>query len=218
MMKSKKTETVAEPRENTAMALADVSVASLSETTLQAWADRGTQLLRKTVESVIATGQFFIEAKASVPPGQFGRIFKDHTEHVARPMNITQHMAEQYMAVAENPTLSNSTRWVELPSSYRTLYVLTRLPQEKLEMLIAGGIVRPELTRNEAEALVYASKKYTSSFSVVVAQKVLSLARREITTSRLCQCSYCGHEHYEKRSKSRTGPKDPLKHDGKGTA
>lgn len=194
-----------------------VTVASLPETTLQALADRGTQLLRKTVESVIATGQFFIEAKASVPPGQFGRIFTDHTEHVARPMKISQHMAEQYMAVAENPTFSDSTRWVDLPSSYRTLYVLTRLPQEKLEILIAGGIVRPGLTRNEAEALVYANKKYTSSFSVVVAQKVLSLARREITTSRPCRCNYCGLEHYEKRSKSRTGPKDPM-NNGTGTA
>jgi hypothetical protein len=131
-------------------------------------------------------------------------------------MKIKQGMAEQFMAVARNRVLADSAHWAELPSSYRTLYQLSLLPHDKLELLLAGGIVSPELTRNDAEGLVYASKKYTN-FSVMVAEKVLSLARRELTASRPCQCSECGHEHYEKRSKAKPVPKDPT-NNGTGTA
>jgi hypothetical protein len=206
-----KMQTIAEPSTSTTMLLPKV--------TLQKFADEVTEDWRKSVASVIGVGQRLIGIKAKVPPGQFGWMFKvkgqPHPQAVDHPIPFSQNMAERLMAIAEHPILTDSARWAELPSSWRTLSVLRPLPHDKLEMLLAGGIVCPELTRNEAEALLYAIKKYPN-FSVIVAQKVMSLVRREITTSRPCQCSYCGHAHYEKRSKSKAGPKDP--NNGTGTA
>ena len=47
--------------------------------------------------------------------------------------------AEQLMAIARHPVISNSDHGQILPASWRTLYQLTRLSEEVLEAKIADG-------------------------------------------------------------------------------
>lgn len=211
-MRKKKTKALAQPR---------TVLPEATKVLLQGLADEGAELLRKTVESVVATGQFFIRVKDSLPPGQFGLMFKDDIKLIDRPMKITQHMAEQYMCVARSPILADSTHWVELPSSYRTLHQLSLLPKEMLERFIKSGVVFPELTRNGAEALVYGHKRW-KNFTTEYAREVVTcrkrLDRREMEAAYRCQCQ-CGHTHTDQRLKARPRPPDlSQKQEGKGDA
>lgn len=219
-MMNTQTETITQPSTSTTMP--DATKARLQEL-----ADKGTQLLQKTVESVVATGLYFIEVRASLRPGQFGLIFTDDIKHIARPdrpdrpMGIAQHQAEQYMAIARNRVLAESTRWVDLPSSYRTLYHLSLLPLEVLERHINSGTVSPQLTRTGAEALVYRYKRWRN-FATENARETVAyrtkLDRRDAVQSYPCQC-ICGHKHIDQRLKSGPRPPDPgQKPEGKGEA
>jgi hypothetical protein len=105
------------------------------------------------VAAIVAVGQLLIDAKATVPHGEWARLFKDHPQAVARPIPVSQHTAELLMRIAKHPTLSNSTHGSNLPASWRTLYELTLLPVDVLEAYLALGAVHAELTRAEVIVL-----------------------------------------------------------------
>jgi hypothetical protein len=61
----------------------------------------------------------------------------------ARKVRLTRH-----------PVLANSTHESNLPASWSTLYVLSRIPEQRLEHLIIHDKVHAGLTRQDAERLV----------------------------------------------------------------
>jgi hypothetical protein len=57
--------------------------------------------------------------------------------------------AQMLMKIARNSVLSNTDHGRYLPSSWRTLYQLTKLSNERLEDLIDTGVIHPGLERKE---------------------------------------------------------------------
>ena len=108
--------------------------------------------LGKTVESIIEVGRLLIRAKAELPHGEFGRLFNDHL------VPFGQDSAERLMAIAKHPLLSNSAHGRNLPPSWRTLYELTKADQGKLKIALKDGVITPDLTRREMQALLPAAK------------------------------------------------------------
>jgi hypothetical protein len=116
---------------------------------VEEWAERiGTQF-RRSVEATIAAGRHLHEAKHELDThGQWLPLLKR--------LKVGASMAARLMRIAENEVLTNSAHWAELPSSWRTLYELTKLPPETLEAKIADGTITPETKREEVRALINA--------------------------------------------------------------
>lgn len=55
------------------------------------------------------------------------------------------------MAVARNPAISKTAHAPLLPASWMTLYELTKLPGDKLEIALSEGWVRPETQRGDVK-------------------------------------------------------------------
>lgn len=68
-----------------------------------------------------------MKAKADLPHGEWGRMFED------KLVPLSQDAAGMFMKIAQHPRLSNSEQVRNLPSSYTTLYELTKLPDKALD-------------------------------------------------------------------------------------
>ena len=103
---------------------------------------------RFLVGGVIAFGRALIEAKAElVPHGQWMDALKQ--------LGIGQREAENHVKIAKHAVLSNSENFPNLPHAVSTLCVLADLPNEKVEELIATGVVHPSVTRAALEEALH---------------------------------------------------------------
>jgi hypothetical protein len=207
----------------------------VTEAMLQDLARRGTQKWQETVATIIAFGQFLIDAKVAAGHGNFSRLFKDHAKPVDPPMPITQRTGEKVMKIAKNPALANPTNWSSLPIATDTLDVLSPLPEKFIESYIARGFVSPDMTGIDARALRYGRKDHLTRMAQAIqavkaaragqaelmehigfangtAVKVhyKRLQRRELTESCHCQCSRCGSVHPDERLRSKPGQKETM--------
>jgi len=123
------------------------------EETQQQVADRINGYLTKSVEAILAAGAELIAEKKR-RPGEFGKLFRDHADHVPQPLRISKRTAEVFMAIAKHPVLADAQHVAHLPGSWGTLGVLARLPAPVLEAAIRDGRVTPDLERRDAERLV----------------------------------------------------------------
>ncbi|MBI5315854.1 MAG: hypothetical protein HZB34_07775 [Nitrospirae bacterium] len=206
---------IAKPRTSTRTTSARRDV---PEAQLQEWARRGTEKWRETVATIIAFGQFLIEAKAAAGHGNFSRLFKDHAKPVDPPMPITQRTAEKLMSIAENPVLSNPANWSNLSNALSTLDTLDHLPQEDLQRMIGEGKISPELTQDEAHMLLYCGTVKAQAAQAALAKVKAyqkKLARRAVAEC-LCQCVRCGSVHSDQRLLSQTQQGSSHENDGKG--
>jgi phage N-6-adenine-methyltransferase len=110
------------------------------------WAEIIKADLNSAVQNVVDAGRHLIEAKSQVGHGEW-------LPMVAQ-IGISQQTASRFMAIAENPVISNHAHVRDLPSAWGTLYELSRLEPEALEEAIADGTVTPDMSRKEATALV----------------------------------------------------------------
>lgn len=131
-------------------AIPTVSVVMEAGASLQLWADRIRLAYERSVGAIIATGKNLNNAKASVPHGGWGRMFRGHPQAVERPIPFSQDTAERLMAIARNPVLSNSAQWAELPNSWRTLFELSKIEASTLESYLSRGMIHADMTRQEA--------------------------------------------------------------------
>lgn len=109
---------------------------------------------RDTVEAALALGRDLIEAKAALPHGQFGRLFADHEDAVAKPMPFNWKWANRLMAMARHPVISNSHHGGNLPADINALDMLARLSEEELSEAIETGKVTRSTTRREVRELI----------------------------------------------------------------
>jgi hypothetical protein len=58
------------------------------------------------------------------------------------------------MAIAANRVLSNATYVSHLPASWATLYLLTQVPEEELERLLADGSITCETQTKDVEEII----------------------------------------------------------------
>lgn len=135
--------------------------------TVEEWQNFISESRYNEVGSVIETGRRLILAKDKADRGKWLKIFEGKN----RP--CSEDTAQRYMAVARHPVLANTAHWAVLPSSWRTLYELTSIPEQDLLVLIQDGKVHSELTRSEAIALKdYPEKIKTLLLIIVTGAKV----------------------------------------------
>lgn len=101
--------------------------------------------LSRTVESIVAAGRDLLEAKASLPHGEWLPMLEK--------AGVNDSTARKLMAVAGSPVIANREHANDLPSSWDTLYHLSRVPEPDLSAAIEAGVVRPDMSRKEAAAL-----------------------------------------------------------------
>lgn len=129
-----------------------------SEATLD-FAAKITSAWQKAVASIIETGQLLIQAKRDLTYGQFASLFDDPPSgdwgaSAERRVPFSQRTAERLMKIARNGVLEIRHMCRNLPASWGTLYVLTCIPEKRLEELIEQGKVHPGLIRRDAERLI----------------------------------------------------------------
>lgn len=95
---------------------------------------------------MIATGQALIEAKAALAHGEFEAMIKSDLPFGARA-------AQMLMKIAKDGRLTNAKHVSLLPSSWGTLYELTKLDTPTFEKAIETKAIRPDMERGEAQRL-----------------------------------------------------------------
>jgi hypothetical protein len=103
---------------------------------------------------VVEAGRHLIAAKATLPHGDWERMFKGHPQAVKNPLRFGVATAQHLMAIARHPVLGNTERVQLLPPSWGTLYQLSRLSAIEVEVFIAEGKINPEMSREEAVILL----------------------------------------------------------------
>lgn len=106
------------------------------------WATRIAERWRASVEAILEVGRLLVEAKASLPHGQFGAMVDNDLPFNART-------AQRLMAIASDGRIANATHVSYLPASWGTLYELTLISDEEFDRGIAQNIIRPDMERRE---------------------------------------------------------------------
>jgi Protein of unknown function (DUF3102) len=116
--------------------------------TIEAFQVRIKAAWQKAVSSIVETGKVLHEIRKEVPHGDWGRLFQGP----GKP--FSSRTAGMLMAIAEHPVLSNRKHASDLPASWYCLLLLSSLPAERLELLIANKTVHADLVRSEIEAIL----------------------------------------------------------------
>jgi hypothetical protein len=110
--------------------------------------------LRRSLAAGIRLGAKLIEAKSSLPHGEFGRLFSDHDDAVPNSLPFTRHWGGKLMSIAANGVTGIAAHAQQLPADLETVYVLSRIPPADLQAAIQAGSVSPKTTRAAARTLV----------------------------------------------------------------
>lgn len=129
------------------MTVVDIATGEVLPNSAKEWADRIRPLFDRATELVLETGRELILAKQALGHGHFERMVREE-------LGRDPATARRYMAVADNPVLSNRARVHDIPSSLGALYELSQAPVDKLAEAIDAGDVHPETTRDQAKSLV----------------------------------------------------------------
>jgi hypothetical protein len=106
----------------------------------------------KSVESTIQKGHVIQQGRDKLPHGQFAPWLVEDLRLGERKTALWK--ADIHMQIAGHPVLSNPKYRKDLPSGYRTLWVLAKIrPPERLVELLSDGVVHHDISREEAEDL-----------------------------------------------------------------
>jgi hypothetical protein len=110
---------------------------------------RLTELRVNDVASIIERGRVLIEAKEELAHGSFEATIKRHFDI---------RTAQCLMKITRHPVLSNANHGSLLPPSWRTLYELTKLPDDVLLAKLKDGTISPKFERKDVTAILMAMK------------------------------------------------------------
>ena len=105
---------------------------------------RLTELRKRDVATIIERGCVLIEMKTELEHGQYEATVKRH---------MSVKTATRYRIIAEDMVISNGAHGHCLPPSWRTLYELTKLPDDLKLARIKDGTINPKMERNDAMAI-----------------------------------------------------------------
>ncbi len=105
------------------------------------------QRWRDSVVAIIDVGKLLWRAKAALPHGEFVPMIEDS-------LPFGYRMANCLMAIAGHSIISKVNHGACLPSSWRTVYELTRAPDENLEDWLEDGTIHPEMERKDVLSLL----------------------------------------------------------------
>jgi N6-adenosine-specific RNA methylase IME4 len=119
----------------------------------RAWfATRIVAAWRAAFDGVIETGRALIQAKAALAHGEFLAM-------VEKDLPFKKSAAEALMKIARDRRLTNSQHVGILPTSWGTLYELTKLDDATIARGIETGAIKPDMERREAQALRTGEKR-----------------------------------------------------------
>jgi hypothetical protein len=134
----------------------------LSQEEISKWQSKIRAAWQKAVSSIVDVATLLKKTRKEVPHGQWGRLFEGpHAPFSSRT-------ALMLMDIAEHALLSNPKHASDLPCSWYCLFLLSRLPAERLEWLIMDKTVNPALTRNEVEQILRREKSRERRASTVL--------------------------------------------------
>lgn len=110
---------------------------------------------QRTQESASRIGRLLIEAKESLPHGEWGKLTGETAENGRGLLPFSARTAQMFMAIARSPKLRNPNHGTDLalPVSWRVQYELTKLTDEQWERGLLTGIIHPEMERQDIERL-----------------------------------------------------------------
>jgi hypothetical protein len=109
------------------------------------WADHTVKISTawsKSLASVLETARFLIAAKAEMPHGSF-------TAMVNLKLPFGPATAQCLIAIGNHAFISNANHGQYLPSSWRTLYELTKCEPDVLREAIEDGSINPKMERSD---------------------------------------------------------------------
>lgn len=113
---------------------------------------RITACCQRSVESILEVGRLLIRAKANLPHGAFEAMVKSDLPFGPRS-------ARMLMAIASDPRITNRKFVSYLPSSWGTLYEITRLDDASLDARFADGTICPEMERRDIATALKAERR-----------------------------------------------------------
>src|ERR1044071_495112 len=115
----------------------------MSEITVRAtWADRIRSAWQSSFEGIIECGRLLIAAKEELEHGEFESM-------VEKELPFKPSTARRLMIIAKDERLLDRAHGHVLPPSWRTLYELTKLPDDVLEKKLTDGTIHPEMQRKD---------------------------------------------------------------------
>lgn len=106
------------------------------------WSGRILDAWRKSVQSVLDVGKLLIDAKGDLKHGEFERM-------VEESLPFGNSDARRLMIVARHPQFSNRAHTHDLPSSWMTLYELTKLTNGQWEQAVEEKLIRADVQQKE---------------------------------------------------------------------
>jgi hypothetical protein len=114
--------------------------------TRQQHANRINACWRKTVESILDTASYLIEAEQELGSAEFKLM-------VEQDLEMSASTARKIKLIGRHPVLSQRAYMHNLPACWGTLYELSKLDAATLLPLIEDGTVSPKLEEKQALAL-----------------------------------------------------------------
>jgi hypothetical protein len=101
--------------------------------------------LDRSAEHIIAAGKELIAAKEELARGEWLPFLKE--------IPLNEDKAQILMSIARHSVISNTDHGRYLPSSWRTIFELTKLPVATLKQKLTERAITPKTTRKEVKAM-----------------------------------------------------------------
>jgi N6-adenosine-specific RNA methylase IME4 len=107
-----------------------------------AWAGSIAARWGASVAAIIDTGKLLVEAKAALPHGEWGAM-------IERDLPFKRSTAFRLMAIARDERLRMVPAGQHLPPSWRTLYEISKLDDERFQAKLRNGEIRSDMLRRD---------------------------------------------------------------------
>lgn len=107
-----------------------------------AWATRISACWQASFKAILEVGRLLAEAKAALPHGEFGHM-------IERDLPFSSSTANRLMTIAADERISNPAHVQHMPTSWGTLYEITKLDDAQFEQKIKDGTIKPDMMRRD---------------------------------------------------------------------
>jgi len=118
------------------------------------YVERIRAIWHKSREQILELGKALIEAKRDLDHGEF-------TAMIENDLPFTPDTAQHLMRIARDPRVSNPVILPHLPASVHALDEIRKLDDGEIEDAITAGDIHPQMTVEDARALIRAPQRDT---------------------------------------------------------
>jgi hypothetical protein len=122
----------------------------------------------KEVQAWVKAGRRIQAAMDQLNYGDYCKMFTDSRHRIH---GCGQDKAERLRAIAADPVISDSAHARNLPSSWYTLYLLTKIKSVALKkQMLADGRIHPDLERKDIEDIIKKLRRPTGTVAILIAK------------------------------------------------